>query len=366
MPVKKKKVTPSRSKKSSEAFAKIRSLESEISIVIQEMEQTVRHFDCLSQFASLVASDASREDLIHEAQKLACELLQCEAAIVDLFDAPVAVALQSKAEERRVKSVLQIPLKIGQNTLGSLQVMNKVTLLSAVKKGRALPSFDLDDQRLLEELGKQLAVGLENSRLKLKLKKSFAETVDVLAEAIEKKDRYTGGHTKRVAYYAVLIAKHLNLNAEQSEVVRLAAVLHDVGKIGIEDRVLKKRAPLDEAEWVEMKTHPQLGFEIMSRMEGAQEAIDGAHYHHERWDGTGYPRGLKGEEIPLTARIVSLADAYDALTSNRPYRDGVEPALAYEEILRSRGTQFDPRIVDAFIEAFHVEKMGKGSGGSNR
>ncbi|MCM2324482.1 MAG: HD-GYP domain-containing protein, partial [Oligoflexia bacterium] len=199
------------------------------------------------------------------------------------------------------------------------------------------------------------------------LKDSFFGTVEALAEAIEKKDRYTGGHTKRVVHYSLCIARHLRpgglpLSPEQLERIRLGAVLHDVGKIGIEDKILKKQSQLDEQEWKLMQTHPEQGYDIMSRVSGLRDVIGGMRYHHERWDGKGYPLGLKKDEIPLIARIIAVADTFDAMVSTRPYRKGMAPKVAYDEIVRNRGTQFDPFIVDAFIEAFIHEKMGKGSG----
>jgi HD-GYP domain-containing protein (c-di-GMP phosphodiesterase class II) len=161
----------------------------------------------------------------------------------------------------------------------------------------------------------------------------------------------------------MLICKYLNLTPEQLERIRLGAILHDVGKIGIEDKILKKESALESEEWKVMQTHPELGYEILSRVEGLKDVIGGMRYHHERWDGKGYPLGLKGEEIPLVARIIAIADTYDAMVSTRPYRKGMDPKFAYQEILRYRGTQFDPEVVDAFVEAFRNEKMGKGSGG---
>jgi HD-GYP domain-containing protein (c-di-GMP phosphodiesterase class II) len=115
-----------------------------------------------------------------------------------------------------------------------------------------------------------------------------------------------------------------------------------------------------------MQTHPNLGYDILARVEGLIDVVGGMRYHHERWDGKGYPLGLKGEEIPLIARIISVADTYDAMISTRPYRKGLDPKIAYDEILLNRGTQFDPLVVDAFIKAFNHEKMGKGSGGSSQ
>ena len=141
----------------------------------------------------------------------------------------------------------------------------------------------------------------------------------------------------------------------------MAALLHDISKIGVEDKIPKKQAPLDPEEWKVMQKHPQLGYEIMSRVEGLKDVVGGMRYHHERWDGKGYPLGLKGEDIPLVARIIAVADTYDAMVSTRPYRKGLPPATAFEEIVRYRGTQFDPMVVDAFIQAYQNEKMGKGT-----
>lgn len=157
----------------------------------------------------------------------------------------------------------------------------------------------------------------------------------------------------------------MNLTPEQLERIRLGAVLHDVGKIGIEDKILKKDSPLDKEEWEVMQKHPEIGFDIMNRVEGLKDVVGAMRYHHERWDGKGYPLGLKGDEIPMIARVVSVADTYDAMVSTRPYRKGLDPKIAFDEITKHGGTQFDPVVVNAFIQAFKNEKMGKGSGGSS-
>jgi HD-GYP domain-containing protein (c-di-GMP phosphodiesterase class II) len=141
--------------------------------------------------------------------------------------------------------------------------------------------------------------------------------------------------------------------------VKLGALLHDVGKIGIEDKVLKKDSALDAAEWKIMQKHPDLGYDIMGRVESLKDIIGGMRYHHERWDGKGYPLGLKGEEIPFLARIIAVADTYDAMVSTRPYRKGLKAEFAYDEIVRYSGTQFDPIVVEAFVQAYKIEKMGK-------
>lgn len=177
-------------------------------------------------------------------------------------------------------------------------------------------------------------------------------TVEALLEAIEKKDRCTGGHTKRVVYYCSRIADELQIPSEQRERLRLAAMLHDIGKIGIQDQVLQKPSKLAANEWDHMRTHPELGYDILRRLEGLEDVAEGMRYHHERWDGAGYPCGLKGEAIPLFARVIAVADAFDAMVSKRPYHSGVSSAYAYSEVLANRGTQFCPRVVDAFARAF--------------
>ncbi len=268
------------------------------------------------------------------------------------------------------RTMICVPLKTQDKTIGVLQALNKLPSLASQPSRRTSghlgTNFFESDRRLLETLSHQVAIAIDNSRLYTELKRSFYDTVEALAEAIEKKDRYTGGHTKRVVYYSLCIAKYLNLSPEELEIVRLGAVLHDVGKIGIEDKILKKQAPLNEAEWKVMQTHPEIGFQIMNRVESLREVIGAMRYHHERWDGQGYPLGLRGEEIPLLARLISVADTYDAMVSTRPYRKGLPPTVAFEEIVKHRGTQFCPHVVDAFIQAFRNEKMGKGSGGSSQ
>jgi HD-GYP domain-containing protein (c-di-GMP phosphodiesterase class II) len=263
------------------------------------------------------------------------------------------------------RNLICVPLKAKDKVLGVLQALNKVPSIDAHLNQKVGTTFSGDDLKILEALSHQVAIAIDNARLYANSKKTFIDTVEALAEAIEKKDRYTGGHTKRVVYYSMCIAKYLNLTQEELERIRLGAVLHDVGKIGIEDKILKKQSPLDDEEWKVMQTHPDQGYDIMSRVDGLKDVIAGMRYHHERWDGKGYPFGLKGKEIPLIARVISVADTYDAMVSTRPYRKGLPPKTAFDEIVKYRGTQFCPEVVDAFVEAFKHEKMGKGSGGSN-
>jgi putative nucleotidyltransferase with HDIG domain len=185
----------------------------------------------------------------------------------------------------------------------------------------------------------------------------FLGTVKALAEAIDGKDPYTRGHSERVKMYSVLMAEHMGLNPEEIEDIRVAALLHDVGKIGIEDRILKKPAALTEEEYTIMKTHPEKGAKIMAEIPQMKKYVPGMYYHHECMDGRGYPIGLKGDQIPLMARIISVADTFDAMTTNRPYQRAMTPEVAVQKIWSFAGTRYDPNVVAALESALKAGKL---------
>ena len=175
--------------------------------------------------------------------------------------------------------------------------------------------------------------------------------------AIDAKDPYTKGHSERVAAYSRVISKFLDLPAEMEHRVWVGALMHDVGKIGIEDRILKKGGVLTDDEYEIMKLHPAIGAEIMSRIEQLKEMLPAIRWHHEAWNGKGYPDGLRGEQIPLMARIVGIADTFDAITTNRPYQRAFEPDFAVKTITRLAGARFDAKIVTAFLRAFEAGQI---------
>lgn len=179
----------------------------------------------------------------------------------------------------------------------------------------------------------------------------FLNSVRMLAAAIDAKDPYTRGHSERVARYSIGIGKHLGLPEKEMRDLRISALLHDVGKIGIDDRILRKPGALSEDEFEVMKQHPAKGAAIMSGVAQLIDIIPGMKYHHEKWSGGGYPDGLEGEQIPVQARIVSIADTFDAMTTNRPYQKAMEIGYVVEKIKSFAGTRFDPRVVDAFVNA---------------
>ena len=166
---------------------------------------------------------------------------------------------------------------------------------------------------------------------------------------MDAKDENTSQHSVRVSEYSVLIAKRLGYNEEQCETLRKTALLHDIGKIGIPDRVLNKPSRLDDEEYEIMKSHVVKGAEILKKFTLIDNVQEGALYHHERYDGKGYVHGLKGEEIPLNARIIGIADAFDAMTANRVYRKKLDFDFVLGELKKGRGTQFDPKLVDIML-----------------
>ena len=163
-----------------------------------------------------------------------------------------------------------------------------------------------------------------------------------------RKDLATARHHSRVAEVCLKIGSHLSLSSEELACLELSALLHDIGKLGVDDAILKSATSLSEGEWAQMRAHAEIGFRLLRGLEEFSGVAEIVHSHHERWDGAGYPRRLKGHEIPLLARVIAVGDTFDALVHGRPYRSAVSETEALQEIMRHRGTQFDPDVVDAF------------------
>ncbi|WP_187292295.1 HD domain-containing phosphohydrolase [Candidatus Symbiobacter mobilis] len=226
----------------------------------------------------------------------------------------------------------------------------KDRIAGVVLIGHATPiAYTSEDLKLFTTLATLAGGAIENASLYEQLHHAFDSTVYTLAETIEKRDPYTGNHTKRVVEYSLAIGKTLGLSAGDMRRLQMGAALHDVGKIGVRDSVLLKNAPLTAEEFEQIKRHPIYGEEIVANLPHLQPAMAGVVQHHERYNGTGYPRGLRGTDIDITARIIAVADAFDAMTSNRPYRDGLSLDAAFEELRKYSGAQFDPAVVDAFF-----------------
>jgi putative nucleotidyltransferase with HDIG domain len=207
--------------------------------------------------------------------------------------------------------------------------------------------FDEGQRKLLTLISSRAAAAIENARLYENLQATFRQTIQSLARTIDKMDRYTAGHSERVARYAVRLAESLGMNEAQVEVVRQAALMHDIGKIGCVMN-LNKPGKLTRDEYEIFKRHPAIGKDILDPIQFLEPVIPGVHLHHERWDGRGYPLGLGGNEIPLIARIISVADAYDAMTSSRAYRRALPNEVTLDELDRCARAQFDPDVVGTF------------------
>jgi putative nucleotidyltransferase with HDIG domain len=208
------------------------------------------------------------------------------------------------------------------------------------------------NQKLLSDLqvrNQQLTVAFADlDRARRDLERSYIQTMESLAVALEAKDRYTAGHSQRVKRFALLIARALGLSREEVEIIGQVALLHDIGKIGMPDRILNKPANLTPEEREAIKAHPVVGAQILGPAKTFESHVLGIKHHHETYDGTGYPDRLKGKAIPIAARIVCLADAFDAMTSTRPYRVGLPIGVAMQEMQKMSGRQFCPESVEAF------------------
>lgn len=243
----------------------------------------------------------------------------------------------------RTRSVMAAPMHNAKSqVIGVFQILNR-------RKGSY---FDRQDEEILTLIADQAAAHVENAHLYQEIRKTAHETIIRLAGAVEYKDYDTRQHLWRMSQYSAIIAEEMGFSREWVENIRLAAPMHDIGKIGVPDAVLNKPGRLNDQEWVEMKKHPKYGYEILkgSDNELMEMCAIVAYCHHERWDGKGYPQGLKEDQIPIEARIASLADVFDALTSKRIYK----PSFSEEETLalikKERGFQFDPAVVDAFFK----------------
>jgi diguanylate cyclase (GGDEF)-like protein/putative nucleotidyltransferase with HDIG domain len=195
-------------------------------------------------------------------------------------------------------------------------------------------------------------------RLRSLLGDSHLGAIEALSAAVDAKDHYTMGHSDAVRRFSLAIGEKLGLSESDMENLKAAALLHDIGKIGTPDHILQKPGPLKADEWQVIEDHPKIGSDILEKVQQLNSIVPGVRHHHERFDGLGYPNGLSGKNIPLLARIIALADAYDAMTSERTYRSALPTDDALEELKRCAGTQFDPELVDLFIDALENHQAG--------
>jgi HD-GYP domain-containing protein (c-di-GMP phosphodiesterase class II) len=266
-------------------------------------------------------------------------------------------ASSARLPERPLRGVFGVRGDDGPAALASvpMRIRGRAIGVAAAVRHPSVRGFSRAEVAPLQELADQAAMAIEQARLFAKvrsyasdLETSYDTTLRALMAALDTKDAATEGHSERVSRLTVAVAREMGLPEERMLDIERGALLHDVGKIGVPDSVLRKPSSLNKGEWEAMQKHPLLAGLMVSKVDFLEGAMPILLYHHERYDGSGYPFGLAGDKIPLEARIFAVVDAYDAMTSQRPYREATSPQAALEEIRAKAGVQFDPQVVDAF------------------
>lgn len=247
-----------------------------------------------------------------------------------------SVAAQANFHTR---SLLGVPMRIQNRVMGVLEALNK-------KEG----AFTEEDVKILTAIASQAAVAIENAQLVEALQESYESTLEGWAAALDLRDKETEGHSQRVTVLTLQLAQEIGVGQEALTYLRQGALLHDIGKMAVPDKILHKNGPLTEREKAIMRQHPVNAYNMLYPIAYLRPALDIPYCHHEKWDGSGYPRGLKGEDIPLPARIFTIIDVWDALRSNRPYRKAWSEKKTIAYILEEAGKSFEPGLVKSFLD----------------
>ncbi len=271
----------------------------------------------------------------------------------DTAEAELSEAERQVVELRGLRSILYIPLFLEETPTG-------VMIVGSTGSVRTFSEHQLE---LARTLAYQIALAVANAHLYQSMKRSNEElrraydaTLEGWARALELRDENTEGHTRRVTEIALRLARRMGFTGGELEQLRRGALLHDIGKMGIPDAILRNPDTLSDEEQAIMRRHPEMAYHLLDQIEYLRPALDIPYYHHERWDGAGYPRGLKGEEIPLAARIFAVVDVFDALVSDRSYHQGGSTREALDFIRTQAGHHFDPRVVESFVEMMEQEE----------
>src|SRR5438105_11686964 len=277
--------------------------------------------------------------------------MRTQTLFISLLAATLALLIGFYFAEKLTRPVRE--LAAGAQRIAAGDFSQRVKVLGRTELGELGSSFNQMTDRIESFVGDLQRSVDENHEL-------FLGTVKALAAAIDGKDPYTRGHSERVSRFSVATAQGLGLSEDEIEKIRVSALLHDVGKIGIDDQVLKKPSALTDEEFEIMKTHPQKGFKIMSQIPAMRDFLPGMHMHHEMINGQGYPHGLRDDEIPMQARVVSVADTFDAMTTERPYQRAMDLEAALTRLKSFVGTRYDAKVVAAFIAACEAGKIRPG------
>ncbi|MBN1794878.1 MAG: HD domain-containing protein [Candidatus Omnitrophica bacterium] len=290
-------------------------------------------------YAIGVTSNADRDIELERRESISGHVFtEQETLVIDDLDQDFYLKKINKEPYFR-KSFVSVPLLFERESVGVLHVCDK-------KPDRLFKKRDIS---FLRNVSRLAAIAFQNIKMHEEMQESYITTIAALATALDERDRYTRWHSENVTRYALALACELHLGIFQTEVLRRAALLHDIGKIGIRDDILLKAGKLTDEEHIQITLHPQKGEEIVRPLPFLRDSALLIRHHHERYDGGGYPDGIKGEAIELGARIMAIADSFDAMTSDRVYRKALSLDMAKNELINNKGTQFDPELVDCFI-----------------
>ncbi len=319
----------------------------QISRTNEDLQKRVRELRTLYEASQTITSSLDLNETLETIVNMTRVIINASSSAIRLLDEE-SEELRSRAaggkppvaqmsDDGAGGTHLTTPLTIGDRTIGFFEL------------GKERGEFNKEEQRMLTTLAGQAAIAIENSRLFDHTQRTYYETIRALAEALEARDAYTRGHSERVTRYALAIAEAMDLSSDEQQIIEHAGLLHDIGKIGISDTILNKPTALSSEDRKVIEHHPIFGDTILGPIKFLTQVQVVVKHHHERYDGEGYPDRIAGEDIPLAARIVCVADSYDAMTSDRPYRPALDRATAVAELNRHRGSQFDPRVVDVFV-----------------
>ena len=358
-------------------LAEIRELNRKLSEKLAEMTT-------LYETAKLTSSFLDLDEMLSSAFDSAVKILNAETGSLMLFDSEGEVLTIKKSYGLNEEIIRKTRVKKGETIVGSVaqsgepliihgradissikgrkkyEKVNSICVPLKTRKGvigvvnlnrkEDANPFTEDNLKLLFTMANDAASAIENATLYQNLHESYLSIIRALVSALELKDSYTSGHSESVSRYAVALAKGLKLSPQEIDSIEVAAILHDIGKIGVHESILNKSEKLNDEEWKEMRRHPEFSYKILKEVNFPWKIKPLIYAHHERYNGKGYPAGLKGEKIPLGARILAVADTFAAITSDRAYRKGLSKEVAIEELKRVAGTQLDPELVKVFVE----------------
>ena len=324
--------------------------------MIEELEEAKRRIETLvRRIGSAVSSSGSLDELMDIVLDVSTRALDVRAVYLMLESEDEGRRIMAATDEgqdgkdtrlaeEQLDRVMEEEAAVQEEGFLGVPVTGSEGVLGALGVEKGCGPIDDETEGLLHNVANQTALAVEAEQLRESEEHTYLEIITALAFTVEAKDPYTRGHSQRVSEIAVAIAREMSLDEKRIDVIRDAALLHDIGKIGVPDGTLSKAGELSSSGWEIMRDHPMMGEYIVKPVEGLQELRGPIRHHHERMDGTGYPDGLEGSEISLEARILGVADTLDAMLSDRPYRDALDFETARQEIADNRGTQFDPEV----------------------